>query len=114
MTGDAQLRLPLAPAGEPAGETLAGADAALDHADEWWRSGVDQAITVLAEQGRPFTVEDVRALVGEHQGSANAWGPPFQAAHRRGLIRPLYAAPSARTSRHHGLVRTWVGAGGRG
>lgn len=79
-------------------------------ADPGWRLAVDSAIEALAKTGRPFTVDDVRALGVAEPGSPNSWGHPFAAANRLRIIEPVAAAPSARRSRHSGLRREWRGS----
>lgn len=102
--------LPLAAGARPA--AVPGFTQLMDEVasvDPWWRDGVDRAIQNLAETGRVFDVDDVRAQGVGEPDHHNRWGAAFYAASRLGIIRVVDVAPSARPSRHHGLRRRWTG-----
>lgn len=85
-----------------------------EHAtDVAWRVACDEAIRRLAEAGDLFTAEDVRALVGHPvAASANAMGPRFMAAARRGLIEPAGWVTAGRVEAHGRALRQWRGRHG--
>lgn len=86
-----------------------GAEAAWEASDPWWRSATETALAFLAESGRSFDVDDVRALgVGEPDHPC-AWGHVFVAARRAGTIECIGATPATRPSRHRSLNRRWRG-----
>lgn len=106
-SGDEQLALlPIAApdAPLPAG-TFDGADLALEAADAWEADGLGRCLEHLAATRVTFTADDARPWFGELP--APLWGAAFSAAARRGVIRPVAAAPSARKERRGGLRRIW-------
>lgn len=80
-----------------------------------WPEQALQAITELAEQGLPFTSEDVITLVGLPRGEIgtnqnNAVGAVMAAAHRAGITRRIGYQPAARRESHGAIVAVWIGA----
>jgi len=106
---DPQLRVT-----HPAGPIPASAydvELADTFADPVWRDAALAVISTFGEAGEPFTVDDVRPIVGDPPGSRNAWGGVFRAARRDGIIRKTgRVLPSATASRHGSLVTEWIGA----
>lgn len=76
--------------------------------DQWWKSCMDTAIGYLASTGVPFSADDCRDLVPPPDHPARV-GARFSAAMKAGLIRPTGYAISRSTTRHAGVLRTWVG-----
>lgn len=84
-----------------------GVARANDGVDTWWKSCCDAAIVFLAWQGRPFTSDDVTALIPPPDRPC--WvGARFYAARVAGVIRFAGFTTSRRPSRHAGVVRVWV------
>ncbi len=79
-----------------------------EHVDQMWRDAADAEILRLASTGERFTVDDVRAVVGEPD-RVNAWGARFGAAAKQGLIFQCDFVKSHRAPRHAGMVRVWRG-----
>lgn len=79
-----------------------------DAVDPWWKSCADTAIAYLASTGLEFTADDLRALVPAPDHPARV-GAHFSAAMKAGLIRPTGYAISKSTTRHAGVLRSWVG-----
>lgn len=76
-----------------------------------WKSAVDLQIARLARTGRPFTADDVSAVVGDSPtGSQGAMGARFLAASKRGVIRRVGYVKSGRASVHAHPVAQWQGA----
>lgn len=103
--------------GSPASPTLARLSAALrdyglaradENIDRWWRSCADAAIAHLAAGDRPFSADQVAALVPNPDHPCR-WGARFSAALKAGVIRPVGYTVSARPSRHRGVQRLYVG-----
>lgn len=82
-----------------------------EHAtDIAWREACDRTIEQLADTGTAFTAEDVRRIVGAPvAASANAMGPRFMAASRRGVIEPAGWVTAGRTEAHGRPLRRWRG-----
>lgn len=76
-----------------------------------WTPHADKAIATLANTGRPFTNDDVRALIPDHitPHHPNAWGSLFSVWAGRGLIKMVGVRNSRQKSRHSGLQRVWQG-----
>ncbi len=75
------------------------------NADTWWKSCAEQALKVLADTGRPFTVDQVALLVPKPDHSCRL-GALFAAAVRRDQIALVGAQISAEDGRP---LRTWQG-----
>lgn len=78
-----------------------------------WGQVADQAMRQLVDAGRPFTADDVRALVeptGIEPTTKNAYGGLFQAWMHAGLIVPVGAKTSTAKKRRGGLIRIWQAA----
>lgn len=88
-------------------EALAGVN---DNVDEWWKCCMDSAIRYLASTGVPFTADDCRDLHVPAPDHPARVGARFSAAMKAGLIRPTGYAISRSSTRHAGVLRTWVGA----
>lgn len=77
-------------------------------ADVAWRRAADVAIKTLADSGRPFTADDLVALVGPPVApSGKAMGPRFSHAAQAGIIRPVGFRESSRVSGR--ILRSWTG-----
>ncbi len=76
--------------------------------DSWWKSCADTAITYLASTGMEFTADSLRDLIPSPDHPART-GARFSAAMKAGLIRPTGYAISRSSTRHAGVLRTWVG-----
>jgi len=85
-----------------------GLATANDNGDFWWKSCADAAIEYLAATDVEFTADDLRDLVPAPDHPARV-GARFSAAMKAGLIRPTGYAISRSTTRHAGVLRTWVG-----
>lgn len=81
--------------------------------DAAWYAQAFVALTELANDGQPFTADDVRqALVdadGPEAAHPNHWGILFNEARRAGVIRVAGAEESVRPVRKGGLLRVWTG-----
>lgn len=104
-------------ADSPAPATLAALSAALrdrgvalanENADAWWRSCADTAIGYLASVGRPFSADDVQALIPPADHPCRMGGR-FHAAVRAGIVHPVGYTLSVRPARHRGVQRLYVG-----
>ncbi len=80
-----------------------------DGQDQWWKSCMDSAIRYLASTGVPFTADDCRDLHVPAPDHPARVGARFSAAMKAGLIRPTGYAISRSSTRHAGVLRTWVG-----
>lgn len=69
-----------------------------------WAHHADKAIKQLAATGRPFTADDVRALIPDGLTPAhnNAWGGLFSAWRTSRTITPIGYRQSAHGPRHGG------------
>lgn len=75
--------------------------------DEMARAVVDQAITLYAASGRPFSANSLRDLLPDVRPAL--LGARFYAAARRGLIRRIgYEQSTLRSTRRHPIA-VWVG-----
>ena len=74
-----------------------------------WVETADYAIEHLCAEGRPFSAEDVRRLVGP-PSHPNAMGARINAAARRGLIVKVGTITATRPERHANEMRLWRGA----
>jgi hypothetical protein len=74
-----------------------------------WRGACDRAILLLAAQGKTFTAEDVRLVVGDPPNHPNAMGARFLAAARSGLIEKLGYGKPVRASSHASVIAIWRG-----
>lgn len=93
----------------PAG-AYAGVEQANENAEDHWRAWALREIEIMAKNGRQFTADDIRQIVGEPD-VANRWGGVFLAARRAGVIVPTgEVRPSTTDSRHGSLVRVWRAA----
>lgn len=81
-----------------------------NNTDPGWKAQVDQAITMLAASGQPFTADTVRELGMPEPASPQAWGARFMSAARAGHIRRIGYQPSKRASVHAHPVAVWEGA----
>ena len=71
----------------------------------------EEAIRKLARTGRPFTAEDVRALVGGPLGCRPpVLGALFLAAAKRGEIEPCGFRQATRPEARRRVLRVWRGA----
>ena len=86
-----------------------GAERAAHNTDPWWRNVALSALAFLAEQGRPFTADDLHDLGVPRPDVPQRIGGVFAAAHREGWIRPVGFHVSNRPSRAQGLMRQWIG-----
>lgn len=87
-----------------------GASQADDNAEDHWRKWALREIAIMAANGREFTADDVRQIVGEPD-HPNRWGGIWLAARRAGLVVPTgEVRPSVTPSRHGSLVRVWRAA----
>ena len=78
--------------------------------DVSWTLAADRAIADLAATGRPFTAEDLRAVVGPPVGSHNSMGPVFMRAARAGLIVGIGYRQATRTEAAGRVLKVWRGA----
>lgn len=97
--------LPKSIAADRTNHTVDGRHTAFDNADTWWKSCAEQALKVLADTGRPFTVDQVALLVPKPDHSCR-FGALFAAAVRREQIALVGAQISAEDGRP---LRTWQG-----
>ena len=87
----------------------AGTSSVSAHTPDDWRSKCDRAISRLAAGRKPFTAEDVRALVGDPPNHPNAMGARFLAAAKEDLIEKVGYGKPARASRHSNPLAVWRG-----
>lgn len=73
-----------------------------------WKDAAMQALIQLADEGYPFTSEDVRVRAGDPERS-NAVGALFAAAARAGLIEQCGWAKAKRPGMHATDLRCWRG-----
>lgn len=80
----------------------------LDYSDptEWEKRVIAQAIKHVANQGRPFTTDDVRPLLPDVH--PNRIGAGFNAARARGEIVCVGFTRSKKVSSHRRLVAVWT------
>ena len=88
---------------------MADLDQVHEHADDWWRSTAERALSWLARDGMPFTAWDVSELGVPPPDDPHRWGALFRAAYTRGLIEPVGYQQSRRPSRAGGICRVWRG-----
>ncbi len=86
-----------------------GVAVANSNAEPDWRSCADTAIGHLAAIGRPFSADDVAALIPAPDHPCR-WGARFHAAVRAGTVVPVGYTLSGRQSRRRGVQRLYVGA----
>lgn len=78
--------------------------------DGWVSAGLDEAIGVLAREGREFTADAVHAdRFGLGCMRPGDVGGAFRRARTQGLIKPVGFAVSNRRGRRHSVLRVWVG-----
>ena len=77
--------------------------------DAAWRSAAIDVVRVLANSGKPFTINDVTDQVGlpSHR---NATGSLLPTLARQGLIRKVGFSKGTRASQHARDVALWRGA----
>jgi hypothetical protein len=99
-------------AGERAKER--GMDLASSSDRAWdWRRRAEVALYELAETGKPFTADDVVAVVGLPDlgpGRNNAVGAMFSAAAKRGWIVRVGYRKATRVLSHGRVVAVWAGS----
>lgn len=81
----------------------------VDRADPEWAEAARQAIRRLAATGRPFTAEDVVAVVG-HPDRPNAIGAAMLKAAKLGLIYKVGMTKTTRGSSHARALPVWQGS----
>jgi hypothetical protein len=77
---------------------------------DFWPSNADRAIRVLAQYGQPFSVEDVREMVGE-PSRPNQWGARFMSAARNGVIERCGFTQASHAAGHARVLAMWRGTG---
>ncbi len=79
-----------------------------------YRGDVEAAIRWFARDGKEFSADDVRTLVGDPPRgvSTNLVGALFMGASRAGLIKAVGYTTSGRVIGHANTVRSWVGRNG--
>lgn len=85
-------------------------DLVAENTDDWWSASARQAIGYLAQDGKPFSADDVHALGVPDPDSPARWGAAFSAARKAGLIVPDGYVPSQRAGRNGSVIRQWKGA----
>lgn len=81
--------------------------------DGWISAGLDEAIGVLAREGREFTADAVHAdRFGLGWMRPGDVGAAFLRAHLARRIKPVGFAVSKRSGRRHSVLRVWVGGDG--
>lgn len=85
-------------------------DLVAERTDDWWASSARQAIGLLAQDGRPFSADDVHRLGVPDPDVPARWGAAFSAARKAGLIEPHGYVPSQRAGRNGSVIRQWRGA----
>lgn len=75
-----------------------------------WRDAANHAMRHLADTGRPFSADDLRDLMGDHQpDNPNSIGGIFMAWNKAKLITRHGGGPSRTNTRHGGHRNTWIG-----
>ena len=97
--------IPKSIAADQPNHTVDGRQNAWDHADDWWKSCAEMALKVLADTGRPFTVDQVALLVPKPDHPCR-FGALFATAARREQIALVGAQISAEDGRP---LRVWQG-----
>ena len=87
-------------------EGVATAEAA---EDDWWRATADQAIRHLASLGYDFSANDCRTLGVPEPNRPRAWAARFTAAAHAGLIEPVGATRSSKTTSRGAWITVWRG-----
>jgi len=87
-------------------EGMSLAQVADEERGSWDSKVIDQAIEAFAEQGRPFSMNDIRPLLPEVRPSLI--GVRFTHASRRGYLRKVGLTPSLKRNTHLKPVTLWV------
>ncbi len=97
-------------------EQAKGTQRAIDGAyatSEQWVVAFEAQLALRASSGKPFTSEDITAVVGFYrepgQNENNAVGALVQKASRAGLIRKVGDTPSKLERQHGALIAVWRG-----
>lgn len=89
---------------------VAAVDAAGVAGHKTWKPKAEAALDQLIREGRPFTADDLRALVDERPDHPNQIGALFIGASKRGEIRKIGYHQSTIKSRQAGLQAMWIAA----
>lgn len=87
-------------------EGMSIAQVADEERGSWDSKVIDQAIEAFAEQGRPFSMNDIRPLLPEVRPSLI--GVRFTNASRRGYLRRVGMTPSLKRNTHLKPVALWL------
>lgn len=76
-----------------------------------WADAAQYAMNILANSGKPFSADDLRDLLGDHEPeNPNSIGGLFMANSRAGLIKRCGDGGTSRHPKRHGGWRhTWIG-----
>lgn len=86
-----------------------GVDRVSANTPDDWKFACDTAIARFAATLKPFTAEDVRAIVGDPPNHPNAMGARFLIAARAGMLEKLGYKNPARPSSHSSVIAVWRG-----
>ena len=90
---------------EPLGQCLA----AETRPGRTWADRAEHAMNTLTDRGLPFTADDLRDLIGDHEPHhPNAIGALFNAHRAAGHITPTGYHTSRHPKRNGGTQRTWT------
>lgn len=75
-----------------------------------WTDAAQYAMNILANSGKPFSADDLRDLLGDHEPEQpNAIGGLFMANSRAGWIKRYGGGASRHPRRHGGYRAVWIG-----
>lgn len=74
-----------------------------------WADKAWEAMLTLARTGKPFTADDLVAMVGMPEGSVNAIGAVFSRASKTNVINRIGHQAAERLASHLRMVGVWRG-----
>lgn len=77
-----------------------------------WHKAANEAMGQLVQAGKPFSADDLRAILGDVEpANPNSIGGLFMAWSKAGLIQRVGGGTSRGAKRHSGYRHEWIGAG---
>lgn len=77
-----------------------------------WHEAANEAMGQLVQAGKPFSADDLRAILGDVEpANPNSIGGLFMAWSKAGLIQRVGGGTSRGAKRHGGYRHEWIGAG---
>lgn len=75
-----------------------------------WTDAAQYAMNLLANSGKPFSADDLRDLLGDHEPeNPNSIGGLFMSYSRAGWIKRYGGGASRHPRRHGGYRAVWIG-----